>query len=265
MNEQEPSKAKKAPKPSPNAKGDDYDIQTIEKHIQNLLNLLIKGLQRLKVEEETFDRFQGVFYSSDSLEEYLDGLHDMLKVLVNGTGKRLDFLEARQTSKDSEGDNANKNKDAKNAKNKHKKGNGDEHAGISKNAKQKRFETESALADPNYESLERVLQKYEAEIREHIRIEQQLKIYSDGLEEKVTEKEAEMTAQEAGFKKRIEVLNEDKAKLSKLLYDAKFEKIFLEKKLKKGRESSTFHLRDSREPSLRKGHRVRGSNLIHFC
>ena len=37
----------------------------------------------------------------------------------------------------------------------------------------------------NYEELERMLQKYEQEVREHIRIEQQLKLYADGLEEEV--------------------------------------------------------------------------------
>ena len=39
--------------------------------------------------------------------------------------------------------------------------------------------------DSNYQSLEKVLQKYEAEIREHIRKHQQLEIYSDLLEEEI--------------------------------------------------------------------------------
>ena len=43
------------------------------------------------------------------------------------------------------------------------------------------------IGNQNYESLERLLQKYEAEIRDHIRIEQQMKIYTDGLEESVAE------------------------------------------------------------------------------
>lgn len=45
----------------------------------------------------------------------------------------------------------------------------------------------SGLASSNYENLEKLVQKYEAEIREHIKIEQQMKIYSDNLEEKILE------------------------------------------------------------------------------
>lgn len=269
-NSKKPVTATEKPKP------EDYDIQTIERHIQNLLNLLIKGLQRLRVEEATFDRFQGVFYSSDSLEEYLDGLHEMLKVLVAGTEKRLDELETAADGAQSgnrQGDlrentrtrNERKKKRSKNHSPERDPLNEDsENEAGKKNNYKNRMETENALSDPNYENLEKVLQKYEAEIREHIRIEQQLKIYSDGLEEKVAEKEAEMAVQAAGFKKQIAVLNEDKAKLSKMLYDAKFERIFLEKKLKKGRESGGFNVRDSREPSLRKAHRVKKLFLLSY-
>lgn len=48
----------------------------------------------------------------------------------------------------------------------------------------------STLGNSSYEELEKLLQKYEAEIREHIKIEQQMKIYSDNLEERVAELEA---------------------------------------------------------------------------
>ena len=113
------------------------------------------------------------------------------------------------------------------------------------------FQNHKVLSDPNYENLEKVLQKYEAEIREHIRIEQQLKIYSDGLEEKISEKEAEMEQKVKEMERQISQLNEDKAKLSKQLYDTKFEKIFLEKKLKQKKESASFQ-KDGRDPSIRK-------------
>jgi hypothetical protein len=36
----------------------------------------------------------------------------------------------------------------------------------------------------DYEHLEGMVQKSEAEVRKHIRLEQQLKIYMDGLEER---------------------------------------------------------------------------------
>lgn len=52
------------------------------------------------------------------------------------------------------------------------------------------FKTEDGeVGDENYKNLEKVLQKYEAEIRNHIRIEQQLKIYTEGLQEKMEEKQ----------------------------------------------------------------------------
>lgn len=41
------------------------------------------------------------------------------------------------------------------------------------------------MAQEDYQVLEESVQKSEAEIRKHIRIEQQLKIYLDSLEEKV--------------------------------------------------------------------------------
>ena len=212
---------------------EDYDIQTIEKHIQNLLNLLIKGLQKLNINEKVFDKFQNVFYSSDSLEEYLDGLYEMLKVLVTSMEKKLNVPLV-------------KSKDKVNSSEKKKK----KREGSLNN--DSTLQNNKVLSDPNYENLEKVLQKYEAEIREHIRIEQQLKIYSDGLEEKITEKETEMTEKMSEMKTQIKQLNDEKAKLSKLLYDTKFEKIFLEKKLKQKKENSMYHLKEPRDPSIRK-------------
>ena len=205
---------------------EDYDIQTIEKHIQNLLNLLIKGLQKLDINEKIFDKFQNVFYSSDSLEEYLDGLYEMLKVLISSMEKKLKTPLVK--SKDKEESEKKKDK-------------------LSMN--DSTLQNNKVLSDPNYENLEKVLQKYEAEIREHIRIEQQLKIYSDGLEEKITEKETEMSEKMSEMNNQIKQLNDEKTKLSKLLYDTKFEKIFLEKKLKKKKEISMYHLKEPRDPS----------------
>ena len=48
---------------------------------------------------------------------------------------------------------------------------------------------ESQTAEEKYSSLEKLLQKYEKQIREHIRVEQQLKIYAENMQEGVTEKE----------------------------------------------------------------------------
>lgn len=212
---------------------EDYDIQTIEKHIQNLLNLLIKGLQKLDINEKVFDKFQNVFYSSDSLEEYLDGLYEMLKVLVTSMHNKLERPSNKSRDKNSPLENIKTNRE-------------------DTLHNDSTLQNNKVLSDPNYENLEKVLQKYEAEIREHIRIEQQLKIYSDGLEEKITEKENEMNEKVKEMKIQIKQLNQEKAKLSKLLYDTKFEKIFLEKKLKQKKENSVYHLKEPRNPSIRK-------------
>lgn len=47
----------------------------------------------------------------------------------------------------------------------------------------------SDVEKEDYENLEGAMQKAEAEVRKHIRLEQQLKIYMDGLEEKVEQLE----------------------------------------------------------------------------
>lgn len=53
----------------------------------------------------------------------------------------------------------------------------------------KEFQPNSDLQNSEeYTNLEKLLQKYEAEIRDHIRLEQQLKIYTEGLEEKINKK-----------------------------------------------------------------------------
>lgn len=61
--------------------------------------------------------------------------------------------------------------------------------------KQNESHSFSGLANSSYEELEKLLQKYEAEIREHIKVEQQMKIYSDNLEEKIAEMEAAVEAE----------------------------------------------------------------------
>ena len=202
---------------------EEHDIRTIEKLIQNLLNLLIKGLQKLEVEEKIFDNFQNVFYSSDSLEEYLDGLCEMLKVLVSKIDGKIINKSSVNISIDKTSQILRESLNAKNP-----------------------------LSNENYENLEKVLQKYEAEIREHIRIEQQLKIYSDGLEEKLSEKDAECQEKLDKMQKQIDDLNSEKSHLSKLLYDLKFEKLFLEKKLKKNGERNQFNSREPKQGSIRK-------------
>ena len=51
----------------------------------------------------------------------------------------------------------------------------------SKNAPKNLAQDESNLSEP-YMNLEKQVQKYEAEIRNHVRIEQQLRLYAENLE-----------------------------------------------------------------------------------
>lgn len=48
---------------------------------------------------------------------------------------------------------------------------------------------DSQSPEERYSNLEKLLQKYEAQIRDHIRVEQQLKIYVESLQESFAEKE----------------------------------------------------------------------------
>lgn len=76
----------------------------------------------------------------------------------------------------------------------------------------------SEIGEENYQNLEKVLQKYEAEIRNHIRIEQQLKIYTESLQEKFDDKEKI-------FKSNLE----SKSSKLKVKFRKKFQKILLKK------------------------------------
>jgi hypothetical protein len=111
-----------------------------------------------------FKSFEEMFFNSDSLVEYLSGLHIMLETLINSMQKKI------SSNCNESGLNVPLYKTKKNGSN----------------------ENSDNLANSNYANLEKLVQKYEAEIREHIRIEQQLKIYSDGLEEKMNAKERDL-------------------------------------------------------------------------
>jgi phytoene/squalene synthetase len=72
--------------------------------------------------------------------------------------------------------------------------------------------------DDKYNNLEKVLQKYEQEIRNHIRVEQQLKIYTDSMQETLEERE-----------KKIKQLTEQNITMTK----------HLEKKLEEAQQENT--------------------------
>ena len=207
-----------------NSQEEHYNIQMIEQYIENLLNLLIQGLLKLEIEENFFDKFQFVFDNCDSLEEYLDGLYKMLKVLVNKMSSKLSVLSVKKTLDSS----------------------------VRMTTGSIFLPKKNKLSDESYQNLEKVLQKYEAEIRDHIRIEQQLKIYSDELEEKINEREIKMAKELTKFEDQIQSMNEEKIRLSKLVYEINLENSLLQKKLKRKSKVSLYRSKDLYSLSMKK-------------
>jgi DNA repair ATPase RecN len=71
-------------------------------------------------------------------------------------------------------------------------------------------ETEDSLSpEERYTNLEKLLQKYEAQIRDHIRVEQQLKIYVENLQESFIEKENHLKESLNSAKKTLSVITVD--------------------------------------------------------
>lgn len=61
------------------------------------------------------------------------------------------------------------------------------------------------VKNSDYWKLETILQRYEASIRDHIRVEQSLKIYSDSLKDKIEALEFELVKLKDDHKKQIQV------------------------------------------------------------
>lgn len=61
------------------------------------------------------------------------------------------------------------------------------------------------VKNTDYWKLETILQRYEASIRDHIRVEQSLKIYSDSLKERIELMELEMSKLKDHHRKQITV------------------------------------------------------------
>lgn len=64
----------------------------------------------------------------------------------------------------------------------------------------------SNVNDENYLNLEKMVQKYEAEIRDHIRMEQQLGIYTQGLEEEIDALKVTVSSRSATDKANDQIL-----------------------------------------------------------
>lgn len=123
---------------------------SLESQLQQIVNNVSKILEYLKIDFKVFKKLQQIFEQSNTLEEVIKTIKEMSQIAIKKITKTK--KEAKIES--------------------------------SKFSNKENKENEQ-IGNENYENLEKVLQKYEAEIREHIRIEQQLKIYSDGLKESV--------------------------------------------------------------------------------
>lgn len=73
---------------------------------------------------------------------------------------------------------------------------------------------QSTAAEQGYANLERLVQKYEAEIRDHIRMEQQLGIYTQNLEEEIDA--LKLAAGRGSMDRNSEQIGELRAELERL-------------------------------------------------
>ena len=127
----------------------------LESSLQLIVNNISQILQILKVDSKVFETFEKVFEQSTTLEDVIKAINEMSELTLKKITKmQPDLANSFQ---------------------------------ISKSERKKTNLNEGEIGTENYETLEKLLQKYEAEIRDHIRIEQQIKIYSDTLEESISE------------------------------------------------------------------------------
>jgi hypothetical protein len=64
---------------------------------------------------------------------------------------------------------------------------------------------EAVGMDSDYRNLEKLVQKYEAEIRKHVRVQQTMKIYAESLQEKLDSKERDLGLANESHKSLIKV------------------------------------------------------------
>jgi len=174
---------------------------TIEDILQKIVNNLTKSLESLALGSNEFDKVERLFRDATTLDETLANINTMTEKLVS----LVEFIQTNRNMRESI-----------------------YYSNIS-NEKRK------GVSASNYDSLEKVLQKYEAEIREHIRVEQQMKIYSDSLEERINELKIELS-----LNKKSDELAKDLKKHQDEIEQLKNDKQLLERKLlkHKRRESS---------------------------
>ena len=139
---------------------------TISDFLVKIHHELLKGLKHVSVQSTDLNKIKNLFKNANGVEESLRSILISAKSLVHEVTSKKKSKPSLTIIND--------------------------------------FSTPSSVLkeddkESSYQSLEKVLQKYEAEIREHIRKQQQLEIYSDLLEEEIE-----------GLKKKLK--NSSKAK-----------------------------------------------------
>lgn len=164
--------------------------ENLEQNLQNIVNDLTTAMEFLNFDSKLFEKFEDIFKNANTLEEIISAISSMIKNFV----KNIKLLNLKQMTKSS--------------------------SFLDETMEKK-------VSESNYQNLEKVLQKYEAEIREHIRIEQQLKIYTESLEEKIENFKKRKLMKKDSFNS----INEMNRKLKKNNDKLRYEKKDLENKI----------------------------------
>lgn len=165
-----------------------FPSRTLEDLLQSIVNISSKILESINLPFSQMKLIESKIHETSNLEDCLTIIEYMSTITLNFFNKQPTF-------------NKSKSK-------------------INKKSESKQENSRSLLASDDYQDLEKLLQKYEAELREHVKIEQQMKIYSDSLEEKISEFETEKTdkswknnfLEKENFKLKSEVENLKKEK-----------------------------------------------------
>lgn len=75
----------------------------------------------------------------------------------------------------------------------------------------------ASVSQPPPKAYEEMIQKLESDVRAHIRVEQQMKIAMEGLQQKLEDKEREKKQAKAEYKQYINELKQDKKRYVQLL------------------------------------------------
>ena len=177
---------------------DESDCLELEDYLQQIVNSLTQCFEHLAEGEATYKQFADVFEQSSTLEDVIKAISELTKILVRCLDSRVTGQSLRKVN-----------------------------SGLENREESFKGELELPSQD-NYDGLEKLLQKYEAEIRDHIRIEQQLKIYSESLEEKVDDLEKS----KSDFDHKIDLIKSENSKLRKEISLLKTEGLNFQAKIK---------------------------------